>query len=119
LKSTVTVLLAFRAIVHICPLIESQPTQLPNVEPVLGVAVRVIADPVVNGAEHVVAQPNPVGELAIVPVPFPEKFTVKVEVPLPPPLPDPPAPVVQVTFAVIEPVTRAPDESRPPTLLLV
>jgi len=58
----------------------------------------------------VLAQLKPEVELVIVPVPLPRKLTVKVgSAPLPPLL----VLVKQTTFAVIYPVTTAPDEDKP------
>jgi hypothetical protein len=106
LKVTVTVRSLVRFTVHACPDVESQPDQPPNVDP-LGVAVNVTV-PLVKCALHVVAQLRPEGELVTVPEPAPAKFTVRVG-------PEP----KQTTFAVMLPVTIAPDESRFPELLFV
>src|SRR6266480_4051079 len=108
LKVTATVRSLFRFTVHACPDTESQPDQPPNVDP-LGVAVNVRVVPLGKCALHVVAQLRPEGELVTVPEPGPgEKFTVRVG-------PEP----KQTTFAVMLPVTIAPDESRFPELLFV
>ena len=76
LKVTATVRSLVRFTVHVCPDIESQPDQPPNVDP-LGVAVNVIV-PLGKCALHVVAQLRPEGELVTVPEPAPGKFTVNV-----------------------------------------
>jgi len=56
------------------------PVQLPvqpvNVEPGAGAAVKVMAVPLANGAEHAVPQEMPVGALVTVPTPVPVLFTV-------------------------------------------
>ena len=54
------------------------------------------------------------GELVTVPEPLPENVAVNAGEPAPPPLA-----VKQVTFAVMKPVTSAPDEDIPPELLFV
>ena len=55
------------------------------------------------------------------PDPVPANWTVITKLPLPPPPPPPapPVPEAQVTLAVIEPLMMAPEEERPPSLLLV
>jgi hypothetical protein len=58
-----------------------------------------------------VAQLIPKGELVTVPEPLPAKLTVRTGAP--------PVLVKQTTFAVIDPVTMAPDEDSPPALLFV
>lgn len=94
------------------------PLHPPNKEAVTGVAVRVIGVPLAKLALHVVgwllAQLIPAGELVTVPVPLPGKLTVRIGDP-------PPEPVLvkQTTFAVMDPVTMAPDEDSPPALLFV
>jgi hypothetical protein len=63
------------------------------------------------------AQVKPEVELLTVPVPLPEKLSVSVGSAAPPPLP---VPVKQTTFAVILPVTMAPDDDTPdPSLFVV
>ncbi len=60
------------------------------------------------------ARLRPKGELVTVPEPVPEKVTLMVG--SAPPVPPPPPDVVlvkQTTFAVINPVTMAPDEDKP------
>lgn len=106
------------------PVVESHPTHPPNVDPELGVAVSVTVLLAGKGPAHSVEHPSWLGKLRIVPKPVPENWTVTIKLPLPPlpPLPPPPAPPVpeaQVTFAVIEPLMIAPEEERPPALLLV
>ena len=78
-----------------------------------GVAVRVIAVELAKPALQMLGQLIPPGELVTVPVP--ETVTVRVGFPVPPP----PVPVKQTTFAVILPVTTAPEELRPPLLEFV
>ena len=56
------------------------PLQPLNVEPVAGAAVRVMAVPLANAAEHVVPQEIPAGLLVTVPVPVPDLLTVSVKV---------------------------------------
>ncbi|HZP17917.1 MAG TPA: hypothetical protein VFB00_08135 [Terriglobales bacterium] len=111
-KLTVTVRLLVRLlIVHTAvPLPPSQPTQLAEVALPVGVAVIVIAEPGGKLLLHVVAQPSPGGVLEIVPVPM--ICAVKTGFPPPPAL-------KQTTFAVMKPVTIAPDDDRFPVLLLV
>jgi hypothetical protein len=75
----------------------------------LGVAVNVIVVPLTNVVAHVAEQLRPGGELTTVPAPVPAKVTVKVG----------PVPVKQTTFAVIDPVTTAPDEDTVPALFVV
>jgi hypothetical protein len=90
------------------PEIESQPEdQPPNVP--LGSAVSVIIVPLTNAALQLLVQLSPAGELVTVPLPVPRKFTVRIDA----------EPVKQVTFAVMVPVTMAPDEDSPPLLLFV
>ncbi len=84
---------------------ESQPVQPPNVP--LGVAVNVTVVPFVKLPLQVVAQLRPKGELVMIPEPVPTKSTVRV------------GPEGQTTIAVINPVTIAPDECRPPALVFV
>ena len=92
----------------------SQPDQLPNVDPLLAVAVNVtgvpLANPLIVQGD---AQIRPRAELETVPVPAPRKLTARLN---PPP---PPEPVKQTTFAVMLPVTIAPDEDTLLLLLLV
>jgi hypothetical protein len=93
--------------VHVIPDVESQPAQLPKVEPLLGVAVSVTLMPLVKGALHVAVHPSPAGTLVTVPEPTPIKSTVRVGLPK------------QTTFAFMVPLTRAPDEEMFPALLFV
>jgi len=99
-------------IVHTCPLAEGQfvlhPPKVPAVE-----AVSVIG-PVLRGklTLQFVWQMKPEGDMETDPVPAPKKSMVKIADPLL-------VPVKQTTFAVILPVTIAPDELRPPVLELV
>jgi hypothetical protein len=115
LKVTVTVRFAVRLSVQGFVLAgESHPAQLPNTE-LVGVAVSVTAVPLANWVRHGAGleQLNPNGELATVPAPFPAKVRVRTGAPPPPEL------VKQTTFPVIYPVTIAPDEDKPPELVLV
>jgi fermentation-respiration switch protein FrsA (DUF1100 family) len=91
----------------------SQPTQLPNNDPPLGAAVSVTVLPLANWARHALAQLTPGGELVTVPDPFPRKVTVRAGDPALLLL------VKQTTFAVMKPVTSAPDDDIPPELLFV
>jgi hypothetical protein len=93
------------------------PLHPPNEEVPTGVAVRVTGVPLAKLALHVpwvLAQLMPRGELVTVPEPLPAKLTVRIGDP-------PPEPVLakQTTFAVVDPVTMAPDEDGPPALLFV
>jgi hypothetical protein len=112
LKVAVTVTLFIKlSTVHIVPLVASHPAHPPNV-PVVDVAVNVTVVPVGKLATQAVAleaQPSPEGELEIVPAPVPAKSTVMVG----------PVPVKHVRFAVMYPVTTAPDEETPEPSLLV
>src|SRR5438034_110679 len=56
------------------------PLQPEKVEPAVGVAVKVTAVPLANGAEHVAPQAIPAGLLATVPAPAPALVTVSVKV---------------------------------------
>src|SRR5437879_4172079 len=55
------------------------PLQPVKVELASGVAVRVTAVPLANGAEHVAPQEMPAGELVMVPVPVPDLLTVSMK----------------------------------------
>ena len=109
MKVTVTVRLSVKVTVHACPDAISHPAHPTNVELPVGVAVSVTVVPVAKLVEHVAAHPSPAGELAMVPVPVPAKSTVSVG----------PVPVKQVTFAVIFPVTTAPGEDNPASVLFL
>jgi hypothetical protein len=78
-----------------------------------GVAVNVTAVPLVKVPLQVLAHPSPEGELVTIPEPVPAKFTVRFG--------DPPPPVAlkHFTFAVMKPVTIAPDEDIFPMLWFV
>jgi hypothetical protein len=93
----------------------SQSNQFPNVDPEFGTASSVSAVPLKNSATHGagLVQVKPAGELVTVPDPFPANVTVKAG-PVPLPLL-----VKQVTLAVIELVTMAPDEDTPEPSLFV
>ena len=95
---------------------ESHPVQLPNTDGLIGDAVSVTGVPLANCARHGVGllQLKPSGELATFPNPVPAKVKVRTGAPVPPF-----EPVKQVTFPVMYPVTTAPLEDRPPSLLLV
>ena len=95
--------------VQICPNTASQFPQLENVEATLAVAVSVTVVPLAKLAVHVLAQVRPEGELVVLPDPVPGKLTVSAG-------PPPPEAVKQTTFAVMLPVTKAPDEGRLPAL---
>ena len=90
-----------------CADISIQFDQVTDVAPLLGVPVRVTVVPLTKLALHTVGQSMPDGELLT--VPLPETSTVRIG----------PVPVKQMTFAVIDPVTIAPDEDIFPTLLFV
>jgi len=60
--------------------VQPPPLQPENVEPAAGVAVKVTAVPLANGAEQVVPQETPVGALVTVPDPVPALLTVSVNV---------------------------------------
>ena len=96
---------------------ESHPPQLPNTDAPAGVAVNVRAVPLATRKAHGVgvAQLIACAESVTDPEPLPPKATVRTGEPAPPP----PVPVKQTTFAVINPVTIAPDEDSPPALLPV
>jgi hypothetical protein len=89
------------------PEVESQPFQPPKVP--LGTAVNVTIVPLANAALQLLMQLSPAGELVTVPLPGPGKFTARIGA----------EPVKHVTFAVMVPVTMAPDEDSPPLLLFV
>ena len=93
---------------------QAPPDHPPNVEGETGLAVRVTAVPdgkLSTQLTFVLEQVKPEVVLATTPVPLPEKLTVSTgsESPLPPL----PLPVKQTTFAVISPVTTAPDDDTP------
>ena len=90
------------------------PDHPPNVDGETGLAVRVTAVPdgkLSTQLTFVLEQVNPEVVLATTPVPLPEKLTVRTG--SDPPLPPLPLPVKQTTFAVINPVTIAPEEDTP------
>jgi hypothetical protein len=92
LNVTVTLMLFVKFLTtHTGPDTVSQPAQPPNVDRPVGAAVIVTVVPSAKVAVHVVAQPSPIGELEIVPVPVPAKSAVTVG----------PPPVKQTTLAVI------------------
>jgi hypothetical protein len=118
LKVIVTIRFAVKLFtVHCCPFTASQPPQLPNVDPAFGVAVTVTFVPLaklrLQGFDvHVKFN----GTVVMLPEPAPAKVTVRTGVPEPEP---PPLLPKQTTFAVMLPVTIAPDEDLPPALLFV
>jgi len=79
-KVAVTDVAAFIATVQVAVPEQPPPLQPVKVEPAAGVAVRVTAVPVVNALEHVAPQEIPAGLLVTVPLPVPDRETVKVEV---------------------------------------
>jgi len=86
------------------------------VKPLLAVAVNVTVVPLAKAVlVQADAQLRPSGELVTVPAPPPRKFTVRLN----PPPPPPPGGVGQTTFAVMKPVTIAPDEDTLLVLLFV
>ncbi len=98
---------------HTVPWVLSHPAQFPKV-PLVAAAVRVTEVPVGKLPEQLEPllreQPSPAGELETVPAPAPDESIVTVG----------PVPVKQVTVAVIDPVTTAPDEDTPdPSELVV
>ena len=104
---TVTVTLLVKLLmIHVAPAMLSHPAQPPNV-PLVAAAVRVTVVPVGKLPVHVEPplneQPKPEGELETVPAPAPEESIVTVG----------PVPVKQTTFAVINPVTAAPEDDTP------
>jgi hypothetical protein len=120
-ESTVVQLTVAITVVSLCnekvqmeALFVHPPLHPPNEEAPTGVAVRVTGVPLAKLALHVVpwllAQLIPRGELVSMPVPLPGKLTVRIADP-------PPEPVLvkQTTFAVMDPVTMAPDEDSPPS----
>src|SRR5216117_2790271 len=58
---------------------QAPPLQPVKVEPAVGVAVKVTAVPLANGAEHVAPQAMPAGLLATVPAPAPALVSVRVK----------------------------------------
>jgi hypothetical protein len=109
-KAAVTTVLAVKLLMlHTSPDTLSQPDQATDVALPVGVAVNVIAVPLAKFALHVDRQLLiPPGLLLTLPVP--ETLTVRR---------GPAVPVKQTTFAVMLPVTMAPDDDRPPALLFV
>jgi hypothetical protein len=90
-----------------------------KVDGATGVAARVTVVPFGKLSTQliaVLAQLKPEVELVTVPVPLPRKFTVRVGSAPPPPLV---LLVKQTTFAVMYPVTIAPEDDRPDPSLLV
>ena len=81
LRVTVTVRSAFMVTVHAFPDVESHADQLPNVEPLLGVAVSVTVVPSTKCAVHVPVdgpQSMPTGTLVTTPLPLPVGTTSNV-----------------------------------------
>jgi hypothetical protein len=116
LKLTVTTRSAVKLlIIQVCPNTVSQfPLVQLTVKPGSAVAPTLTAVPLAKLSLQLVAQLAPEGVKVTLPVPAPAKSTVSIGEP-----PPPPVPVKQTTFACIDPVTIAPDEVRPPSLLFV
>lgn len=98
--------------------VQAPPDQPPNVDGATGVAVRVTVVPLGKLSVQltpVLAQLKPEGDVTV-PVPPPRKLTVRVGSAPPPPLL---VLVKQTTFAVMYPVTMAPDVDRPDPSVLV
>jgi hypothetical protein len=76
----VTVCAAFMVTEQVLAVPVQPPLQPVNVEPAAGVAVRVTAVPLANGAVQVVPQLIPVGALVMVPVPAPVLLRVSEKV---------------------------------------
>ena len=98
--------------------VQAPPDQPPNVEGGTGVAVSITVVPLGKLSMQLtamLAQLKPPLELVTVPIPLPRKLTVRVGSPPP----SPPLPVKQTTFAVILPVTMAPDDDTPDPSVLV
>jgi hypothetical protein len=80
LKVAVTVVVAALSVTAQVPVPEQPPPLQPvKVEPAVGAAVRVMAVPLPNAAEHVAPHVIPAGLLVTVPVPSPALLTVSVE----------------------------------------
>src|SRR6267142_1878364 len=79
-KVAVTEVAALRVTVQVPVPEQPPPLQPEKVEPAAGVAVRVTAVPLANGAEHVAPQAMPTGALETVPLPAPALLTVSVKV---------------------------------------
>jgi hypothetical protein len=86
-KLAATEVAALMVTVHVPVPLQPPPLQPVNVEPAVGVAVRVIAVPLANAAEQVAPHEIPAGLLVTVPVPAPAFETVNIE------LTDAPVPV--------------------------
>ena len=119
LKVAVTTVSVCNTRTHVPVPVQAPPDQPPNVEGATGVAVRVMVVPLGKLSMQltsVLAQLKPEVEVTV-PVPLPEKLTVKVGPAPPPPLL---VPSKQTTFAVMLPVTTAPDDDTPdPSALVV
>jgi hypothetical protein len=83
LKATPTEVLEFKVMVQVVLVPEQDPDQPEKVEPVAGVAVKVILVPEVNLILQVLPQLIPEGELLIVPEPVPDLEIVTVLVVVP------------------------------------
>lgn len=108
-----TVRLVSSITVQVLAFMESHPTQLAVVAPPVGVAVRVTVDPERKLPTQLNEHPSPGGVLLTVPEPVIPTVRFRSE------LPPPPLEPRHTTFAFILPVTSAPDDPRPPALLLV
>jgi len=78
-KLAVTVVAALSVTVQVPVPEQPPPLQPEKLEPAAGVAVRVIAVPLVYEAAHVVPHEMPAGALVTVPVPAPDLLTVRVK----------------------------------------
>jgi len=78
-KLAVTVVAALSVTVQVPVPEQPPPLQPEKLEPVAGVAVKVIAVPLVYEAAHVVPHEMPAGALVTAPVPAPDLLTVRVK----------------------------------------
>jgi len=108
-----------RSTVQFTPDKLSHPTQLPNVDVPVGVAVNVTTVPLVKFALQALEQPSPAGELLTVPVPVPAKSTVSVGWAPLPPKPGHPGVFMSLTVTTIVEVMSAPEELLFPVLWFV
>src|SRR6185503_8569787 len=74
----VTAVAALIVTVHVPVPVQPPPLQPENVDPVAGVAVKVMAVPLVNPVEQVAPQEMPAGALVTVPLPVPDFVTLSV-----------------------------------------
>jgi hypothetical protein len=75
----VTAVAALIVTVHVPVPVQPPPLQPENVDPVAGVAVKVMAVPLVNPVEQVAPQEMPAGALVTVPLPVPDVVTLSVK----------------------------------------